>query len=124
MSKTMKQFLFWTPRILGIVFAAFISIFALDVFDQGYTFWETVVALLMNLIPTLAILIALAIAWRWEWVGGILFIALGIFYIISKWGMFPWSVYVLIAGPAFLVAALFLVDWFYRGEIKGKPGNP
>jgi hypothetical protein len=83
-----------------------------------------VVALLMHLIPTLAILIALAIAWRWEWVGGILFAALGIFYIISMWGRFPWSVYLVIAGPAFLIAGLFLVNWFYRGQIKIKPDNP
>jgi hypothetical protein len=120
MSKTMQRILFWTPRILTIVFTAFISIFALDVFGQGYTFWETVVALMMHMIPTLLILIALTVAWRWEWVGRVLFIALGVFYIASMWGRFPLSVYVVIAGPAFVVAGLFLVNWFYRGEIKGE----
>jgi hypothetical protein len=118
MSRTMKQFLFWTPRILCILFAAFISIFALDVFGQGYSFWQTVVALLMHLMPTWIILITLAVAWRWEWVGGILFAALGIFYIISMWGRFPWSVYLVIAVPAFLLATLFMVNWFYRGQIR------
>lgn len=63
-------------------------------------------------------LITLAVAWHWEWVGGILFAALGIFYIISMWGRFPWSVYLVIAGPAFLLAALFLVNWFYREQIR------
>jgi hypothetical protein len=77
MKESVKRLVFWTPRILCTLFAAFISVFALDVFGEGYGFWETVVALLMHLIPTGVILIVLAIAWRWEWVGGALFTALG-----------------------------------------------
>ena len=42
----MKTWLTWTPRILGLLFAAFLSLFALDVFEQGYQGWETVLALL------------------------------------------------------------------------------
>ena len=30
----MKRFLFWTPRILCLVLAGFISLFALDVFED------------------------------------------------------------------------------------------
>ena len=40
MNKTMKSTLFWIPRIAGILFILFISIFALDIFGQGYSFWE------------------------------------------------------------------------------------
>jgi len=72
-----KQLLFWSPRILCLLFAAFISIFAADAFGEGYGFWKTILALLIHLIPTGIILVILAISWRWEWVGGILFIALG-----------------------------------------------
>lgn len=114
----MRRILYWTPRVLGILFALFISLFALDVFGVGYGFWETILALLIHLVPVYLILIALAIAWRWERIGSILFITLGALYMITAWGQFPWSVYLVIAGPAFLVGILFLVDWFYQNEMR------
>lgn len=118
MKKPVKRVVFWTPRILGILFAMFISIFALDVFGEGYNFWETIVALLMHLVPTGIIVIALAIAWRWEWVGAILFAGLGAGYVIMAWGRFEWGTYLLIAGPLFLIGVLFLVNWFFRAELR------
>lgn len=121
MKAPMKHCLFWTPRILCLLFAAFISLFALDVFDHQHSFWETSLALLMHLIPTGILLLILAIAWRWEWVGGFLFSALGVFYIVAFWGRFNWSVYAIIAGPLFLLGALFLLGWQYRTELH--PNN-
>jgi hypothetical protein len=107
MKQPANRLLLWTPRVLAILFAAFISMFAFDVFGEGYTFWETIVALVMHLVPTAAVLVALAIAWRWSWVGGILFLALGLVYIlVFREG--DWIVYLLISGPLFLVGALFL----------------
>jgi hypothetical protein len=67
----------WTPRVLGLLFAAFESVFAFDVFGEGYTCWQTVQAQRMRLISTAVVLGALAISWRWERVGGLLFLALG-----------------------------------------------
>jgi hypothetical protein len=116
--KPVKRVVFWMPRILCVLFAVFISLFALDVFGEGYGFWETIVALLMHLIPTGIVLITLAIAWRWEWIGAILFVALGVWYLVMAWGKFDWITYLLIAGPLFLVGALFLVNWLYRAELR------
>ena len=81
MSRGVKRFLYWVPRGLGIAFAVFISLFALDVFGEGYGFPDVVVAFLIHLVPTYLVLIALAIAWRWEWVGAAVLWALGAFYI-------------------------------------------
>jgi hypothetical protein len=92
--------------------------FALDVFGEGYGFWKTILALLMHLIPTGIILIVLAISWRWEWVGGILFPALGVLYLVWSWGRFPWSVYVVMSGSLVLVGVLFLLNWVYRRELR------
>ena len=102
MKKSARRLLFWTPRVLCILFALFISLFALDVFGEGYGFWETLWALLVHLVPTFA--------WRWEWVGGILLIALGLFYIILAGSRVDWGATLLIAGPLFLVGVLFLFD--------------
>ena len=118
MKKPVKRVVFWLPRILCLLFAVFVSIFALDVFGEGYGFWETMVALIMHLVPTGIILIALAIAWRWEWIGAILFAALGVGYMIMAWGKFDWITYLLIAGPLFLIGALFLVNWLFREELR------
>ena len=118
MKKSVKRVVFWMPRILCILFAVFVSLFALDVFAEDYDFWETIVALLMHLVPTGTILVALAIAWRWEWIGAILFAALGVWYVVMAWGRFEWIVYVLIAGPLFLIGALFLVNWFFRASLR------
>ena len=114
MEKPAGRILYWAPRVLGIMFAAFISIFAFDVLGEGYTFWETVVALLMHLIPTAVILLAVVIGWRWEWLGGLLFIALGIVYIlVFREG--DLIAYLLISGPLFLVGGLFLFSaWSHR----------
>jgi hypothetical protein len=107
---------------LGIVIALFISMFALDVFGQGKGFWETTLALLIHLIPTYVILILLAVSWRWEWIGGVFFPALGLWYLMWFWGRFPLSVYFLIAGPLFLLGGLFLLNWLYRRQLRGS--NP
>ena len=118
MNKTVKRVLYWAPRILSILFAIFVSLFALDVFGAGYSFWETLLALLIHLIPTLAILIVLAISWRWEWFGGVLFIFLAALYLGRFGGQFPWSTYLVMSGPPFLVGILFIINWLYRKDIR------
>ena len=115
-----KRLLFWTPRILCLLFAAFVSLFALDVFDEHQGLWNTILALLMHLIPTGILLLILAVTWRWEWVGGLLFPALGALYIIAFWGRFHWSAYAVLSGSLFLLGALFLLGWKLRAELRAK----
>lgn len=114
MKGSRNQLLYWAPRVLGILTAIFVSIFSLDVFGAGYNFWQTVIALAMHLIPTLVIVIILLIAWRWERIGGFLFIALGVLYVLLFWDPTRWPAYLLISGPLFLVGILFILDGYYR----------
>jgi hypothetical protein len=116
MEKPVKRIVYWAPRILGLLFAAFISLFAMDVFGEGYGFWETIAALFMHLIPTGILLVILALAWRWEWIGAVLFAALGVAYIVMARGKFEWATYLVISGPLFLMSALFLANWLSRKE--------
>jgi hypothetical protein len=118
MNRRANRLLFWTPRALCLLFALFISLFALDVFSEGLGFWKTLLALLMHLIPTAVILIVLAISWRREWVGGVLFPVCGLFYLEKVWGRFHWSAYLIIPGPLFLVGILFLINWYYKAGIQ------
>jgi len=114
MNQSVGKILYWSPRILGLLIAIFVSIFALDVFGEGYSFWETIAALAMHLIPTLVILVVLVVAWRWEWVGGFLFVALGVLYITLFWEPSNLPAYLLISGPLFLDGILFLLDGWYQ----------
>jgi hypothetical protein len=86
-----ERALFWTPRILGVLFAAFLGSFALDVFGEG---------------------------WRWGAAGGTLLIALGAWYLLGTWGRFHWSAYLAISGPLFLTGGLFLAHWASQARLR------
>ncbi len=101
-----------------MLLAGFLSVFALDVFSEDHGVWATIGALLIHLIPTFIVIIALIVVWRREWVGAILFIGLGLFYIVIFWGRFPLVTYVAISGPLFLVGVLFLFNWIYRAQLR------
>jgi uncharacterized membrane protein len=122
MNRPTRLLLYWSPRVLGIAFALFLSLFALDVFNEHLGFLKTILALSIHLIPTAIIVAVLAVSWRWEWVGGILFIAVGILYLSNPrvWHHPDWIA--VISGPLFLVGALFLFGWSKRAEIRGS-GN-
>lgn len=122
MRKLLNHLLFWSPRVLGLLFALFVSLFALDVFGQGYGFWGTLGALLIHLIPVYVLLIALAIGWRWEWAGALLFGGFAVWYLVMIWEPAPLIAILIgalpIAAPALLVGLLFLLDWFYEPKLQ------
>lgn len=126
MKRKINKFIFWTPRILSIIFLLFIAIFSLDVFDMGLSFWQTMLALLMHNIPSFILLAGLLISWKYEIVGGIVFILAGLLYIVLlllneqlEWYMFSWAI--LISGPAFLIGILFLIGWFKKKKQLQQP---
>lgn len=110
------RLLYWMPRVLCILYAAFLSVFALDVFD-GSGFWPTLIALSIHLIPTAAILVILLLAWRWEWIGAGAYFALALLYVRMAGSHHPDWIAV-VAGPLLLVAVLFLLNWIRRGKSR------
>lgn len=117
MNKPTKQVLYWTPRIAGILFVLFLSLFALDIFELNLGFWGTIVGLFMHLIPSIVLAVAIAFAWHREWIGAVLFIGWAVFYIV-RFQSFDWIAYVIVAGIPLIIGILFLVDWIYRKEIR------
>ena len=110
-----KRLLVWTPRGFGILYALFLSLFALDVFDERQDLFTAILGFLIHLVPTYLIVITLIVAWKWEWIGSIIFTALALFYIFSSKGQ-AW----IISGPLFLLGFLFLLSWVFKTE----PGTP
>jgi hypothetical protein len=94
----------------------FLSLFALDVFSEGYGFGRTVLALLIHLVPVYIVVIVLVIAWRWEWVGAILFIVLSLLYLAFNRGGLHWGVFLAIPGPPFIIGISFLLNWIFKNR--------
>ena len=121
MTEGQKKVLYWAPRGLCIAFALFLSLFAMDVFGEGLGFWRTLFALFMHLILVFVLLLVLALAWRWEWIGAAALAGAALLYLfnmprhLSPQGR--QSAALIIAGPAFVIAALFLVNWLKRKEL-------
>jgi hypothetical protein len=124
MDKKINKFIYWTPRILAIIFVAFLGLMSLDVFGNGLSFWETAIALFMHNVPALILLTLLIISWKHESVGAVTFILAGLLYTgLLLWTMasngFQWYYLVWalqISGVAFLVGILFLVNWFKKKQ--------
>jgi hypothetical protein len=113
-----NRLLYWAPRLITIAFAIFLSAFALDVFSEKHPLGELLLALLIHLVPAAIILLVLAFAWRWEWAGAVLFAGLGIFYWLRNLRHPNWIV--VISGPLFVVAGLFLVNWVKRNQLHSQ----
>jgi hypothetical protein len=122
MPRKTGKFVYWTPRILAILFILFLAMMSLDVFSPDLSVWQMLAGLFMHNIVTLVLIGILIISWRYEIVGGIAFILAGLAYIIMllrnpfEWYMLSWSIQ--IAGPAFLIGILFLIGWFKKQKIK------
>lgn len=119
MNKTIKKVLFWTPRIMGILFVLFLSLFSLDVFDMELGFWETLLAWLIHSIPSVVLLVALVLAWKWEWIGALIFIGWAILYLVAFRDQ-SLSAYLAISGLPALIGLLFLLGWIWRKQIRQK----
>lgn len=73
-----KLILFWAPRLICIAAILFISLFAADAFSPHYTFWQQVQAFLIHMLPSFLLTAVLIIAWKWELIGGILLLIVGL----------------------------------------------
>ena len=116
--KKQKPFLYWLPRILCILAILFVSVFALDAFQPELTFWQQIQGFMMHLIPSFVLLFFLLIAWKWELIGGIIFLLIGLvlspFIYMHNYNMngSVWmsiGIIAMITFPFILVGILFIL---------------
>ena len=120
----MQKIFHWLPRIFCIVAILFISMFALDAFDSRLPITKQITDFLMHLIPTYILILILFIAWKWEMIGGIIFILIGagfmpfIFSINYNRNHFSVAqslgIIAMINLPFILVGALFIYSHFLK----------
>ena len=125
---TRQRTVYWLPRMLGLFYLGFISLFALDVLAEASGLADTLLALVIHLIPSLLLLLILGIAWRHEWLGGFLFVALGMATCVFFNSERPQTSLLLINSPLFLIGALFWLCAFCRRSFapsgSGVAGGP
>ena len=97
-----------------LLFAAFISIFALDVFEEPHGLLPTIAGLLIHLLPTFLIIGLVLIARKNDILPAVSYTLLGFIYIVWAWGKFPFINYLIIAGPLMLAGILHGLSWTRR----------
>ena len=122
MKKPLKVF-HWLPRIICILAILFVSLFAADAFSPELTIWQQLGAFIMHLIPSFILIAFLIIAWKWEYIGGIIFIIIGLglspFVFVHNYKMndsiwISLGIILSITIPFVIVGILFMVSHFLK----------
>ena len=101
----------------------FIGMFALDAFQPGLTIWQQLGGFLMHLIPSFILLAILLVAWKWEFVGGLIFTIIGLVFtpiiFIHNYRMNEslWmsvGIVLMITIPFVVVGVLFMVSHYKK----------
>jgi hypothetical protein len=113
----------WIPRILCILAILFIGMFSLDSFDPKLTLGQQLLGFLMHNIPTLILIAILIVSWKWEFIGGIIFIAVGVVFtpiiFMMNYHMnhsvgITLSIVMMITFPFIVIGSLFIVSHFLK----------
>jgi hypothetical protein len=69
-----EKILYWIPRVLTILAILFIMMFSIDVFEGDEPLGRKLLGFLIHNIPAFILTAILIISWRWEIIGGVVFI--------------------------------------------------
>ncbi|MEY4375373.1 MAG: hypothetical protein RL760_1540 [Candidatus Eisenbacteria bacterium] len=112
---------YWTPRLFCIAFAAFLCVFALDVFAMPLPPLQKAAALIVHLIPAGIVVAGLVLVWRHEWVGATFFPLLAAVHLFTKGVHLDVMGALVIELPLLLLGALFWVNWRHRAQRNETP---
>jgi hypothetical protein len=126
----------WVARILCILAIAFISLFALDVFEEG-SLGQKILAFLLHMVPSFVLIIILVIAWKHELVGGIAIALIGLamaffIYILNYGrplnlaarsgrgspGLQAFGIAAMVSAPFIIAGVLFIISSFLHRPKK------
>jgi len=129
MKKSTKIF-YWSPRVLCILAILFVSLFALDAFSPELSIWQQIGGFLIHLIPSFILLALLILAWKREFIGGIIFIIIGLGlspivfshnYRMNHSIFMSLGIILTITIPFAIVGALFIISHFKRKKSIDNP---
>ena len=117
------------PRILCILAILFISLFALDVFSPELSLLQQIGAFIIHLIPSFILLALLILAWKREFIGGSIFIIIGLGlspivfshnYRMNHSVLMSLGIILTITIPFVVVGILFIISHFKKKVQKNK----
>ncbi len=121
--KTSLRILQWISRSIGILAILFVMLFSFDVFDSDAPLAEKLLGFLVHNIPALILALLLALAWVKEYVGGIIFTAVGLAFTVFLFvfnyhrtsSLWPGISAALLLGVPFIITgSLFIVVYFEK----------
>jgi hypothetical protein len=130
--KTNIKIVHWIPRILCILAILFISMFALDSFASHLTIGQQIGRFLIHLTPTYILVALLFIAWKWELIGGIVFVLLGIGFSPAVYNinfhrnhsaMLSLGIVLMVTFPFILMGGLFVLSHLLKKKQSCIPVN-
>lgn len=112
--KKISKAIFWFPRLLAIFFILFLSLFALDVFVPAEPVLNTLIGLLIHLIPNFILIIVLVVSWKKELIGGFFFLIMG--FLLAAISSFEY--FWIISFPVISIGILFIVNSYLTRNTK------
>jgi hypothetical protein len=107
-----NRILYWTPRGLAILAILFLMMFSLDCFGEYQEMREMLTCFVMHNIPAFIVIGVLIIAWKWEFIGGVLFILAAIAGAIFFNGFGSNSGVLILMAPFVITGALFILHYY------------
>jgi hypothetical protein len=113
---SLSRFLYYTPRIAGILMILFVALFALDVFTAGGNFWEQLLGFAIHAAPSIVLAILMFFAWRKPVIGFIVFGLVALFFLRFVFGSadFGASNFLMFVAPMALISGLFWINWKWK----------
>ncbi len=112
----------WSARLLCVLSILFVSFFALDAFDKRFTLWQQLSDFLIHIVPSLILVGMLIVAWKWELLGGVIFITASLIlapiifklnYDMNHSASTSAAIILLIVAPFFFCGVLFVLSFFF-----------
>ena len=124
------EFYSWTARVICMLAIAFVMMFSADCFGGNVKLSEQLLCFFMHNIPSFILIIWLLIAWKWEFIGGLTFVFMGLLASLFVFNLnynrnhsvwMSLSIILMITFPFVVVGILFLVsDWLKKKQAANK----
>jgi len=114
--KQRKGWLFWTPRVLALLFIAFFIVMSFDAFDGVSAWYLQLAGFIIHLIPAFVLIAIYFVARKKPWIGGWIYVGIGVFFTFF-FGQNDFLNGFLVALPIWVAGLLFL--WSAKFLNKG-----
>ena len=118
-----EKLLLWSPRILAILAILFLMLFSLDCFEAGQGIRAQLTCFVMHNIPAFIVIAILVVSWRWELIGGLLFVAAALAGSIVFNGFRGNYGVNIIMAPFLVTGVLFMIHFYKFHRNKASTGQ-